>query len=57
VAAKKIVLIVHRPPVTIQIIEVQPLMTVEKVRERATVAKANGASRLCMGAAWREVRR
>jgi biotin synthase len=37
-------------------IEVEPLMTVEKVKERATVAKANGASRLCMGAAWREVR-
>ncbi|MEI9934481.1 MAG: biotin synthase BioB [Ferruginibacter sp.] len=37
-------------------IEVHPLMTVEKVKERASVAKANGASRLCMGAAWREVR-
>jgi biotin synthase len=37
-------------------IEVEPLMTVEKVKERAAVAKANGASRLCMGAAWREVR-
>jgi biotin synthase len=37
-------------------IEVEPLMTVEKVKERASVAKANGASRLCMGAAWREVR-
>jgi len=37
-------------------IEVQPLMTVEKVKERAAIAKANGASRLCMGAAWREVR-
>ena len=37
-------------------IEVHPLMTVEKVKERAAVAKANGASRLCMGAAWREVR-
>ena len=31
-------------------------MTVEKVKARAAVAKANGASRLCMGAAWREVR-
>jgi biotin synthase len=37
-------------------IEVEPLMTVEKVKERAAIAKANGASRLCMGAAWREVR-
>lgn len=37
-------------------VEVEPLMTVEKVKERAALAKANGASRLCMGAAWREVR-
>ncbi len=37
-------------------VEVEPLMTVEKVKERAAFAKANGASRLCMGAAWREVR-
>jgi biotin synthase len=37
-------------------VEVEPLMTVEKVKARAEVAKANGASRLCMGAAWREVR-
>jgi biotin synthase len=37
-------------------IEVEPLMTVEKVKARAATAKANGASRLCMGAAWREVR-
>lgn len=37
-------------------IEVEPLMTVEKVKARAEVAKTNGASRLCMGAAWREVR-
>lgn len=37
-------------------IEVEPLMSLEKVKERAAVAKANGASRLCMGAAWREVR-
>src|SRR6478735_8129749 len=36
-------------------VEVQPLMSVEAVKERAAVAKANGASRLCMGAAWREV--
>lgn len=37
-------------------VEVEPLMSLERVVERATVAKANGASRLCMGAAWREVR-
>lgn len=37
-------------------VEVEPLMALEKVKERAEVAKANGASRLCMGAAWREVR-
>jgi biotin synthase len=37
-------------------VEVEPLMSVEKVKARAAVAKANGASRLCMGAAWREVR-
>ena len=37
-------------------IEVEPLMSVEAVKARAAAAKANGASRLCMGAAWREVR-
>lgn len=37
-------------------VEVEPLMALEKVRQRAIAAKANGASRLCMGAAWREVR-
>jgi biotin synthase len=37
-------------------INVEPLMTVENVKQKAAVAKANGASRLCMGAAWREVR-
>jgi biotin synthase len=31
-------------------------MTVESVIEQAKNAKANGSSRLCMGAAWREVR-
>jgi biotin synthase len=30
-------------------IEVEPLMTVEKVKARAATAKANGASRLCKG--------
>ena len=37
-------------------VEVQPLMSLQEVKDRATTAKANGASRLCMGAAWREVR-
>lgn len=31
----------------------QPLLTVEEVRERAGAAKERGASRFCMGAAWR----
>ena len=37
-------------------IEVHKLMTVSEVTEAADKAKAGGASRLCMGAAWREVR-
>lgn len=37
-------------------IEAHKLMTVESVVEQAQNAKANGSSRLCMGAAWREVR-
>ncbi|MES2799216.1 MAG: biotin synthase BioB [Bacteroidota bacterium] len=37
-------------------IETHKLMTVESVKEQAQNAKSNGASRLCMGAAWREVR-
>lgn len=37
-------------------IEVHKLMTVAQVSEAADKAKAGGASRLCMGAAWREVR-
>ena len=32
----------------------QPLITVAEVRERAGAAKERGASRFCMGAAWRE---
>jgi biotin synthase len=32
----------------------QPLLTVEEVRERATAARGRGASRFCMGAAWRQ---
>lgn len=31
----------------------EPLMTVAEVRERAEAAKAAGATRFCMGAAWR----
>lgn len=37
-------------------VEVKALMPLEEVMSRARNAKANGASRLCMGAAWREVR-
>lgn len=37
-------------------VEAQKLMTVESVVEQAKNAQANGSSRLCMGAAWREVR-
>jgi biotin synthase len=32
----------------------QPLLTVDEVRERATAAKDRGATRFCMGAAWRQ---
>jgi biotin synthase len=31
----------------------EPLLTVEAVREKAATAKARGATRFCMGAAWR----
>ena len=34
-------------------LEVEPLMQVEKVREAAERAKQAGATRFCMGAAWR----
>ncbi len=37
-------------------LEVQALMSVNEVTEAAQKAKDAGASRLCMGAAWREVR-
>ena len=37
-------------------IDVHKLMSVDKVTEYASLAKAGGASRVCMGAAWREVR-
>jgi biotin synthase len=37
-------------------VEAHKLMSVESVIEQAKNAKSNGSSRLCMGAAWREVR-
>src|SRR5580693_7452951 len=37
-------------------VEVHKLMSVEEVMEAADKAKSGGASRFCMGAAWREVR-
>ncbi|MEQ9402493.1 MAG: biotin synthase BioB [Cyclobacteriaceae bacterium] len=37
-------------------IKVHKLMEVEEVKAQAESAKANGASRMCLGAAWREVR-
>ena len=37
-------------------VKVQKLLSVEEVNEAATNAKAGGASRMCLGAAWREVR-
>ena len=37
-------------------IKVHKLMEVEEVRAQAESAKSNGASRMCLGAAWREVR-
>lgn len=37
-------------------IETHKLMSVDTVIEQAKTAKENGSSRLCMGAAWREVR-
>ena len=37
-------------------VEVQKLMQVDEVISKAERAKAGGASRFCMGAAWREVR-
>ncbi len=37
-------------------VEAEKLMTVESVLSQAKIAKENGSSRLCMGAAWREVR-
>lgn len=37
-------------------VQPQPLLEIERVLEAAQMAKAAGASRFCMGAAWREVR-
>jgi biotin synthase len=37
-------------------VEATPLMTLEEVREKAARAKELGASRFCMGTAWREVK-
>jgi biotin synthase len=34
----------------------QPMLSVEAVRESAQRAKAQGATRFCMGAAWREIK-
>jgi biotin synthase len=41
----------HKTPV-----EATPLLTVDEVRTKAEEAKRLGASRFCMGAAWREVK-
>ena len=35
-------------------VERQPLLTVAEVREKAAAAKDRGATRFCMGAAWRQ---
>src|SRR5438309_8870001 len=37
-------------------VEATPLLSVEEVRQKATAAKELGASRFCMGTAWREVK-
>ena len=37
-------------------VKAHKLMSVDSVIEQAKNAKANGSSRLCMGAAWREIR-
>jgi biotin synthase len=37
-------------------VEATPLMSVDEVRQKAATAKALGASRFCMGTAWREVK-
>ncbi len=35
------------------LVNAEPLMSIEEVRQRATEAKERGATRFCMGAAWR----
>jgi biotin synthase len=37
-------------------IETNDLMSVNEVKEKALAAKSNGSSRVCMGAAWRNVK-
>lgn len=37
-------------------VKAEGLMSIEQVKEEATHAKANGSSRICMGAAWRNVK-
>lgn len=37
-------------------VEATPLLSLDEVREKATRAKELGASRFCMGTAWREVK-
>jgi biotin synthase len=37
-------------------VEATPLMSLDEVREKATKARALGATRFCMGTAWREVK-
>jgi len=37
-------------------VDAHKMMTIDSVVEKAQTAKENGSSRLCMGAAWREVR-
>ncbi|EOR95671.1 Biotin synthase [Arcticibacter svalbardensis MN12-7] len=37
-------------------VQVHAMLTVDQVTNAAVIAKEGGASRLCMGAAWREVR-
>ena len=34
-------------------IEATPLMSLDEVREKATIARDQGSTRFCMGAAWR----
>jgi biotin synthase len=47
---------IHREFHNPQEVQLSTLMSVETVVEQARQAQSNGSSRLCMGAAWREVR-